>query len=288
MTTSLTQNVPLSFEFTLRPVDEIQPWGSDDEQRLHWFGLTDGCYWIRVGSEEIYRYADGILKDWAKRYPDTDYTVPYVDYQIVRLWEDLLEIIPSVLEPLPPDFAAIAADAGAWVLWETKAEQWKQDGPEADSNDRSKTFYTAVSWWSNRRLSAWHLQHSPYIWFWRVGDTVSFRWDCLSRNEDGIQVWQAQTGELSLSIAEFIESVTTFDQRLIGEMRSRIDAARAGGLRPGVVPDIDSLERDHAYRATCMPAMLKAAPFKDYDWDDVREAMARIDAEMHQSIQVEV
>ena len=36
------------FEFVLRPLEEVQPWGVD-EPTLHWFGLTDGWYWIEAG-----------------------------------------------------------------------------------------------------------------------------------------------------------------------------------------------------------------------------------------------
>lgn len=89
----------IRFRFELRPLAQAHPWGGD-RRTLHWFGLTDGWYWIELNGHELLRYSDQTVRRWqADGYQD----VPYVDYYVVRLWEDLLELLPAVLEPVPAD-----------------------------------------------------------------------------------------------------------------------------------------------------------------------------------------
>ena len=46
----------IRFRFGLYPVDEVSP-RSGEQPRLHWFGLTEGWYWIQVGEHELLRYS---------------------------------------------------------------------------------------------------------------------------------------------------------------------------------------------------------------------------------------
>lgn len=64
----------------------MSPWGGD-QPRLHWFGLTEGWCWIRVGEHELLRCS-------RLYHPDC-----YVDYYLARLWEDVIVLNPDVLEP---------------------------------------------------------------------------------------------------------------------------------------------------------------------------------------------
>jgi hypothetical protein len=100
-------NLPvIRFRFELRPVDKITPWGGQDRM-LHWFGLTDGWYWIELDGHELLRYSDTTLRRW--RGEGYDAARPYVDYQVVRLWEDVIQLAPAVLEPVPADLARFVA-----------------------------------------------------------------------------------------------------------------------------------------------------------------------------------
>ena len=51
-------------DFTLLPLAMVQPWGRPDNLSLHWFGLTDGQYWIEVGENKLFerQYLDGELE----------------------------------------------------------------------------------------------------------------------------------------------------------------------------------------------------------------------------------
>lgn len=42
----------IRFRFELYPLDEMSPWGSD-QPRLHWFGLTEGWYWLEASGQEL-------------------------------------------------------------------------------------------------------------------------------------------------------------------------------------------------------------------------------------------
>jgi hypothetical protein len=56
-------------------LDEVSPWGRD-QPTLHWFGLTEGWYWIEADGHQLLR--------WTR--PDGPH--PYVDYYLARLWEE--------------------------------------------------------------------------------------------------------------------------------------------------------------------------------------------------------
>lgn len=40
------------FEFILKPLDEVARWGTARDS-LHWFGSTDGEYWIQAGEHAL-------------------------------------------------------------------------------------------------------------------------------------------------------------------------------------------------------------------------------------------
>jgi hypothetical protein len=91
----------IRFAFELRPLAAIRPWtdARGEDPHLSWFGLTDGWCWIETGQEQLFRYDDATLSTW--RAEGFEAGRPYVDYQVVRLWEDALAVLPHVLEPVP-------------------------------------------------------------------------------------------------------------------------------------------------------------------------------------------
>ncbi len=64
------------FNFSLTPLEKIIPWGEPGEEILHWFGLTDGTYWMEVGEHKLFEYSSSACESSAPE---------YCDYQIVRL-----------------------------------------------------------------------------------------------------------------------------------------------------------------------------------------------------------
>jgi hypothetical protein len=273
ITTASDKN--LSFEFHLRPVDEISPWGADSPN-LHWFGLSDGWFWIDAGGEELFRYSDAMLEHWRKLSPNPDDVQPYTEYQVVRYWEDLLEILPAVLQPLPDDLAAIVAQGETWQKWQDDAIRWVDDS----AGDRLDTYCMALRWWALRAFSECHLVNPPFLWFWRVGDTLFVRWDNRGLLIDDIPVWQAQFGEISLPVAQFVQQMTAFTDRFIAAMEDRVAAIRSHWGRPEIAIDCDGLDKEQRERSTWLTAALTHGPREYYDWDDVRAAMARIESDL--------
>jgi hypothetical protein len=42
------------FNFRLRPLDQVIPWGDPEAPTFHWFGLSDGEYWIEAGGTTLF------------------------------------------------------------------------------------------------------------------------------------------------------------------------------------------------------------------------------------------
>lgn len=103
------------FNFELLPIEKIEPWRDADGPHLHWFGLSDGRYWLTVDGQDLFRY---------QYQQDASDVTEYVEYEVVRLWEDVLEIHPSVFDPIPPDMQALVETPERERAWLDAAERW--------------------------------------------------------------------------------------------------------------------------------------------------------------------
>lgn len=119
------------FNFQLRDIAAIEPWGGETPS-LHWFGLSDGWYWLSVGEAELFRYGQSFMQREEPWLSDPN-TPPYVDYYVVRLWEDLLYQLPTILVLIPVALADRIADAAAWRAWLQRAEQWRDEHESEES-----------------------------------------------------------------------------------------------------------------------------------------------------------
>lgn len=119
------------FEFQLKPIEEIHPWGESPNQYLHWFGFTDGKYRIKVGDEFLLNYSEEFLNYYQKKYPDYLFVTTFVEYQVVRLWEDIISMFPYIIEPVPQElhqflnsgyesYSALRSRADVWQESETE------------------------------------------------------------------------------------------------------------------------------------------------------------------------
>lgn len=254
------------FQFDLWPLQDVRPWGGEGERSLHWFGLTDGWYTINAGGVELMRYSQRLIEampEWARR-------TPYFDYNVVRLWEDLLDVLPHALEPVPSDVLDRVRTAAAERDLEQRFEQI--DDESFDAWER------ALGWWWKRELDRGHMRGQPRIQFWREGDTVSIRW----RNDGGVEPetglpWSdVADGEWSLPRSAFLEEVRSFDQRLMGQMAARIKRVVEADLFPGVEIDLEALAREHEGRRQWLAEALGKAEEMGRDWDEVRAALAEV------------
>lgn len=232
------------FHFQLRPLSDVEPWGYPDNLRLHWFGLTDGWYWLQMDeSNEFFRYSADFM---AHRYPEEPSRLPYADYYVVRLWEDVVHnLLPAILDPLPPRFARLLETDEQLSRWQERIEQWEiaigirdaeegEDEDELEETEEEKaaskrnweTYLQATMWWHDRKLDVHPLTASPSIWFWKDGQDIHAFWDNSQQKIDNILTWDTQRGHIQLPAAQFLDEVGSFHTRLFAEMEERIQEAK--------------------------------------------------------------
>ena len=259
------------FQFRLAPIEQVIPWGQE-QPALHWFGLTDGWFWMRVSDQELFRYSQEIQNDWSQQDPAFIAALPYEDYQVARYWEDLMVMVPAVLSPVPNDLAEKIADAPRWRQWQEASSDWWEKHSDDDSREAHEI---AMTWWNRRTWSAWHLNHPPNVWLWTVGDSVHIRWDNRGIHSDGIPVWEATHREFVLPISAFREQVLSFDRRLMAAMAERVIQVRHGALDPKIAIDVEVLEREQGDRSQWMRRAIDHRA-EYFSWEEVRTAMTAI------------
>lgn len=217
--------------FSLTDLDSVVPWG-EGSNRLHWFGLTDGSYWMGVGQAKLFQYVAGAGPSKASE-------VTYVDYYVARLWEDLLDLLPRVVHEVPQNIEHSLTNRSPW-------QQGKSEG-------------AAGAFWTARALDCGYLVNPPNIWIWSSAGVTRIRWSSNSPEIERPR-WTAGEGESEMPTAQFVEEVKGFDQRLMARMGDRVTAVLAGALGPAIEIDRDQLKREHENRATWLSKALSADP----------------------------
>jgi hypothetical protein len=139
----------IRFCFDLDPVADIEPWGEPGSATLHWFRLTSGRYWIETPHGEVLSYTPKIQKLW-------NFPHGHVDYQVARMFEDIQEHLPAVLEPVPGEVAVFATNQ----QWLTRLRSWvEEDGRDQKGIDRWDLYEAAMSWFWEREIDTTHLSH---------------------------------------------------------------------------------------------------------------------------------
>ncbi|WP_278262665.1 DUF5984 family protein [Nocardia sp. AG03] len=237
----------MRFRFELDPVEEVVPWG--EQRRLHWFGLTQGHYCMDIGGVGLLKYT----QDHSTRDARS-----WVDYYVVRLWEDLLAVLPSALEPVPEDLAHFfAANSAHWV---------DTDDPRTDA---------ATDAYGLRWTDTAHLRYGPSFRWWRTlapEDTITVAWHHPLDPDGEIEFSAPPSGRRTIPTTEFLAAVTDFDRRLLDAMRERIDQLTETGVAEGIELDIPALIEEQAQRRTWLPRALASQDLTD--WPAVRTGVA--------------
>jgi len=223
----------IRFRFGLRPVKDVEPWGGE-RPTLHWFALTSGWYWIEVGDHELLRYSERTLRRWAIEDGESGEPTPYVDYYVVRLWEDVLEMVPLLTEPVPADLVHfVAGELSDWASHEIS--------PQAEA---------ASLWHSDHSLYMGPLQNAPHIRLWRKiidgDDAVTIDW--RHRPGSDIDFAAPLAGRIVVPTGSFDAAVSEFDRAFLAAMEERVAALEAAGQRSGVHLDYEQLRREQQDR----------------------------------------
>ena len=265
-------------QFRLRPIEEITPWGP--ELHLNHFSLTDGCYWLRCGGSELFRYTQDVLNSWhseaielGKQYDS--FGEPYDAYQLMRLDADLSELLPNAIEPVPQAVIDSLPLVDSWsrglplapleIVRALSRQRGKKITDIDDLRDR------AIGWWHARKMQVMHLRFSPRISIWRVADQIAIRWDNREHLYNNTPVWTAIQGELSLPISTFLNEVVSFRARLTHAMRERVDQIKSHWPRPDVRIDLNVLEETQRELESMQGREIFVG--NTTDWSDVESAI---------------
>ena len=262
------------FNFRLRPVHDVAPWGQEGDYRLSWFGLTDGWYWLDCGGHELFRYSDSIIKSWYHEGHQSAGS-PYVDYHVVRLWEDVLDMLPDVLSPVPLNLLARIQPGPEADLWVDQVFEFAFPDEHETSQSTENKFDAVTGWLGQRRLDSGYLNQAPSIWLWSDGKVVFIRWDNADLLLDGHKLWTAELGTYSLPVEEFIKEVHSFDRRLIAAMNERVQSVRRHWNRPEIRIDTEALLAEQEERSQWLnEALERMSNTEPPDWNKVIDAIS--------------
>ncbi|WP_027572255.1 DUF5984 family protein [Bradyrhizobium sp. WSM1743] len=251
--------------FTLAPVEEIVPWGEPGSYRLHWFGLTYGEYWIQAGEASLFEYSDHARGVAAER---------YCSYQVVRLYEDLMDMLPYILETVPAPLVPYVSGERARIL-RNACDVWCERHDGAPDADRLYEFAdAAVAWSGKRHLDSSYLAPPADIAIWSDEERVHIEWDNRDRQFQGKPAWSAILGSHQMSRAEFIDGMKSFHDRLMEQMAARVDQVVSGCLSSEIEIDLPGLIREHEQRTRSFDAALKVVPATD--WQQAETAVGEI------------
>jgi Family of unknown function (DUF5984) len=256
------------FNFRLTPLEQVVPWGEPGDQRLHWFGLTYGEYWIQIGAHSLLEYSE--VARMASECPR------YCDYQIARLYEDVTEMLPHILDPVPTSLVRyISGDSGA--AWSKMYTSWYAGQDPAPREDEFwDVVDAATTWIGQRTLDTGYLRPSANIRLWSDAESVHIEWNNAEKTLQGKPAWTALTGSAQLSRQQFIYEVKAFHTALMSQMGERVDQVLAGVLPQQVQIDFPALQHEHAVRSRPLDREFHG-PVVPTDWERVRHAVLEIE-----------
>jgi hypothetical protein len=270
--------VYMIFEFKLDSIKDVQPWGEFPNKEIHWFALTQGIYRLKVGDEYLLNYSDEFTAHLSKQFSQNQYQGTFVDYYVVRFWEDLIDILPHILEPVPKELRHLLESGyKTQRALSEKVDDW-HDKAELDKvlNDDEiwEIRVNTMDWIDNRRLDSGYLSPSTNIWIWSDENDVIFSWDNQEIIVDGIQVWSALRGNYRIDRNEFITELKRFDNQLFLEMGVRINEICKNRTDEEIHIDFEQLKSEQKNRATWMKFWFNSN--QKTDWKKVFEAVNRV------------
>lgn len=197
-------------DFDLTPIEDVGPWGTPGDHSLTWFGLTEGRYWINAGADTLLEYSEHANRNDADR---------YCDYYVARIYEDVVHMLPAVLEVVPPDLRKyVAGNSGR--EWIETYNSWSGQNLDEDAgNEASDVADRAASLFSERLLNTGYLSPPATILMWSDETDVHIEWDNRDKFIDGILAWSATSGNFNLPREQFVKEVESFRTRLLEQGR---------------------------------------------------------------------
>jgi hypothetical protein len=190
-------------------------------------------------------------------YPEPE--LPYADYTVVRLWEDVLALLPNALASLPDAIAAWVEDEPLATCQRIRAFLDSLEGKPL--RGEVEEAYVALEWFSRRFLSSGHIA-GPRLIVWSVKDHVRLTWWSDPTSTLVVPV----AGTVTMHVDDLIAEVTRFDGAFLAAMTVHVkQLVKQGGL-PGVRIDLNQLELEDVQRARWLPQAMRKAARHEPDW----------------------
>ncbi len=207
-----------NIHFQLQELDKIVPWGDENHQSMHWYGLTDGLLWISAGTHTVYEYSQDARDFWND-------DIKYNDYQISRFLQDFSGTFPFLCESVPKNiYDNIENFMSLTDKWKLLHEDLPDDAFEVWYDE---TYYPLIEWfYQQNSFDSGHLVGGYQIGCFRFQDNIKFWWDNHGRTlENGRPIWTAPKGSLELPYADFVQKVQRFFDAFFLEMDKQVDSA---------------------------------------------------------------
>jgi hypothetical protein len=244
----------VSIAFQLRSLDEVKPWGDPDSGLyLQWYGLTDGWYDLRVGDHHIFEPAKGQGKG--------------VPYYVARFWEDLVDVAPFALNPLPDELVRRVSHPD-WRNWVVNAWEGAGDNLELVEN--------ALGWWGRRHVPSAYLRGAPRLDLWRDGHDLHVEWHSAERRPND-PAWSSPSGKGVVSAIQFREQLAELDRGLLAAMEQRIDKFARGWSHPEIKIDVEELRKEHATHTHALREALAVGSDLLPPWKEIVAAIAELE-----------
>lgn len=251
--------------FKLAPLEDFTPRAYPGNPGLSWSGLTQGEYWMRAGESRLLEYGEHARAAGAPR---------YCTHPVARLHEDLLGMLPHILEPVPASLVPYLSGSEAAAWWEAY-EAW-YDGSIASMHQArlQRIDGDAHGLLYGRMLDTSYLAPLTNITIWSDDENIYFAWDNRAGTLNGLPAWAAQYGEFQMQRREFLAEVQSFHTRLIEQMEGRIERVCCGVLPPEIQVDLDALMSEQQERGDSLHHALALQPRTD--WASVERAIGEI------------
>ncbi len=197
--------------FKLENIDNINSFGSEGDQSMHWFALTNGEYWIEIQNVTLFEYTNEIRHYWG----DTE---RYASYQIFRFIMDFTALFPSITESIPSDLFEKVKSAK--LLGEIGNQMRIMASP-----DNEMAIEESYWWIRNRTLFSEYFTGAPEITFFRCNEKIKIIWIANQVVDNRIPIWTAQTGEAEMDFEDFIVKIEDFGKKFLIEMEKQVNSA---------------------------------------------------------------
>lgn len=223
------------FEFELKSLDLIEPFGTKEDYHLHWFGLSDGQFYINCKGQKVFKSTEKYIQEIGSN-------CIYVDYFVSRFHQDLLDHMIEVLIPVSRARHHILKDQESLH----KLTEDIYEKIDSTNDDIVINKYCAELENLHRGvLDCGYLQYAPQIRMWLYEKTVYISCVADQISKNGNRVWEESHIHYEISIDQYKEEIRDFHDRFIKAMSHRIDQISQTTFSPNIKLDLVGLKENH-------------------------------------------